>query len=147
MIQTLRYFGQGQGIGACTFVDERHLLWHSPMISSADRESAYVIDGLMRNDVVKSDIHSTDTRGCAEAVFGLTHLLGFSFSPCIKGIDRLTRHVFKPMGRAEDNWVIRPDKAVNEKPVHRNRDDLLRLAATIKFRASTASDIFRRSWI
>jgi hypothetical protein len=31
--------------------------------SSADRESAYVIDGLMHNDVVQSDIHSTDAFG------------------------------------------------------------------------------------
>ena len=62
------------------------------------------IDGLMRNDVVKSDIHSTDTHGYTEVVFGLTHLLCFSFAPRIKGIDRLTRYVFKPMGRAEDNW-------------------------------------------
>jgi hypothetical protein len=38
----------------------------SLMISAADRESAYVIDGLMHNDVVKSDIHSVippETKG------------------------------------------------------------------------------------
>jgi hypothetical protein len=29
------------------------------VFSAADRESAYVIDGLMHNEVVKSDIHST----------------------------------------------------------------------------------------
>ena len=142
--RSFKYFGQGQGISAYTFVDERHLLWHSLMISAADRESAYVIDGLMRNDVVKSDIHSTDTHGYTEAVFGLTHLLGFSFAPRIKGIDKLTRYVFKPMGRAENNWVIRPDKAINEKLIRSNWDDLLRLAATIKLRENTASDIFRR---
>ncbi len=142
--RSFKYFGQGQGISAYTFVDERHLLWHSLMISAADRESVYVIDGLMRNDVVKSDIHSTDTHGYTEAVFALTHLLGFSFAPRIKGIDRLTRYVFKPMGRAEDNWVIRPDKAVNEKLIRGNWNDLLRLAATIKLRENTASDIFRR---
>ena len=83
--RSFKYFGQGQGISAYTFVDERNFLWHSLMISAADRESAYVIDGLMHNDVVKSDIHSTDTHGYTEAVFGLTHLLGFSFAPRIKG--------------------------------------------------------------
>ena len=40
--------------------------------------------------------------------------------------------------------MIRPDKAVNEKLIRSNRDDLLRLAATIKLRENTASDIFRR---
>ena len=48
--RSFKYFGQGQGVSAYTFVDERNLLWHSLMISAADRESAYVIDGLMHND-------------------------------------------------------------------------------------------------
>jgi hypothetical protein len=30
----------------------------------------YVIDGLMHNDVVKSDVHSTDTHGYSEMIFG-----------------------------------------------------------------------------
>ena len=42
------------GISTYLFVDERHLLWHSLVISAADRESIYVIDGLMQNDVVKA---------------------------------------------------------------------------------------------
>ena len=84
--RSVKYFGQGQGVSAYTFVDERNFLWRSLMISASDRESAYVIDGLMRNDVVKSDIHSTDTHGYTEAIFGLTHLLGFSFAPASKGL-------------------------------------------------------------
>ena len=143
--RSFKYFGQGQGVSACTFVDERQLLWHSLMISAADRESACVIDGLMCNDVVKSDIHSTDTHGCNEAVFGLTHLLGFSFAPRIKGVGKQTLCIFRPRNRARiADWIIRPDKAVNEALVRRNRDDLLRLVATIKLKQNTASDIFRR---
>ena len=38
----------------------------------------------MHNDVVKSDIHSTDTHGYTEAIFGAMHLLGFSYAPRIK---------------------------------------------------------------
>ena len=33
------------------------------MIGAAERECAFVIDGPMRNDVVKGDIRSTDIRG------------------------------------------------------------------------------------
>src|SRR6516225_7620854 len=40
-----KYFGKGQGVSAYTFRDERDLLWYSLVFSSADRESAYVIDG------------------------------------------------------------------------------------------------------
>ena len=98
--RSFKCFGQGQGVFACTFVDERHLLWHSPMISAADREGAYVIDGLMCNDVVRSDIHSTDSHGCNEAAFGLTHLIGFSFAPRIKGVGKQTLSMFRPRNRA-----------------------------------------------
>jgi TnpA family transposase len=142
--RSFKYFGQGQGVSAYTFVDERNFLWHSLMISAADRESAYVIDGLMHNDVVKSDIHSTDTHGYTEAVFGLTHLLGFSFAPRIKGIGKQTLYTFKPKAQAPKEWAIRPNKTVNEAVVVENWDDFLRMVATIKLKENTASDIFRR---
>lgn len=142
--RSFKYFGQGQGVSAYTFVDERHFLWHSLVISAADRESAYVIDGLMRNDVVKSDIHSTDTHGYTETIFGLTHLLGFSFAPRIKGLGKQTLYIFRPKNRVDPEWKIAPDKTVNVDLIRANWDDLLRLAATIKLKENTASDIFRR---
>ena len=143
--RSFKYFGQGQGVSAYTFVDERHFLWHSLMISAADRESAYVIDGLMHNDVVKSDIHSTDTHGYTEAVFGLTHLLGFSFAPRIKGIGKQRLYLFSGHDRAErEGWSIAPSGYINDTLIHDNWDDLLRLVTTIKLKENTASDIFRR---
>jgi len=142
--RSFKHFGQGQGVSAYTFVDERHFLWHSLMISASDRESTYVIDGLMRNDVVKSDIHSTDTHGYTEVIFGLTHLLGFSFAPRIKGIGKQTLYIFRPKNRADPDWKITPDKTVNANLIRENWDDLLRLVTTIKLKENTASDIFRR---
>lgn len=143
--RSFKYFGQGQGVSAYTFVDERHFLWHSMIISAADRESAYVIDGLMHNDVVKSDIHSTDTHGYTEAVFGLTHLPGFSFAPRIKGIGKQRLYLFRGHDRAErEGWSIAPSGYINDALIRENRDDLLRLVATIKLKENTASDIFRR---
>jgi hypothetical protein len=52
--RSFKYFGKEQGVSVYTFMDERHLLWHSLVCSASERESAYVIDGLMRNDVVKA---------------------------------------------------------------------------------------------
>jgi TnpA family transposase len=54
-----------------------------------------VIDGLMHNEVVKSDIHSTDTHGYSEIIFGATHLLGFSYAPRIKNLKRQRLYTFK----------------------------------------------------
>ena len=46
----------------------------------------YLIDGMMHSDVIKSDLHSTDTHGYSEVIFGTTHLLGFEFAPRIKAL-------------------------------------------------------------
>jgi len=92
---SFKYFGQSKGVTVYSFIDERHLLFHSTVISSAEREAAYVIDGLMHNDVVQSDIHSTDTHGYSEIIFGVTHLLGFTFAPRIKHLGKQTLYSFE----------------------------------------------------
>ena len=126
-------------------MDERHLLWHSLVFSASDRESAYVIDGLMRNDVVKSDIHSTDTHGYSEAIFGATYLLGFSYAPRIKNLKKQNIYLFRSRKETDcSDWVIIPDKYINDQLIREHWDDLLRLIATIKLKKTTASDIFRR---
>ena len=92
---SLKYFGRGKGASAYTFIDERHFLYHSTVISSPEREAPYVIDGLMHNEVVKSDIHSTDTGGYSEMLFGVMRLLGFSYAPRIKGFSKQQRYGFR----------------------------------------------------
>ena len=92
---SFKYFGKDQGVAAYTFRDERDLLWYSTVFSSAERESAYVIDGLMHNEVVKSDIHSTDAFGFSELVFAVSHLLGFSYAPRFKNLERQRLYIFR----------------------------------------------------
>ncbi len=142
---SFKYFGKGQGVSVYTFIDERNLLWHSLVFSAAERESAYVIDGLMRNDVVKSDIHSTDTHGYSEAIFAATHLLGLSYAPRIKNLKKQTLYIFKSRkNEDQSDWKIKPGKYINRKIIEDNWDDFLRLIVTIKLKETTASDIFRR---
>ena len=118
---SFKYFGRGQGVSAYTFIDERQLLWHSLVMSAAERESAYVVDGLMRNDVVRSDIHSTDSHGYAEAIFAVTHLLGISYAPRIKNIGDQTLYGFRSRngngsrnGDDRSGWAVAPDKPMRE---------------------------------
>ena len=59
-------------------------LYHSLIISTAEHEAHYVIDGLMHNDVVKSDIHSTDTGGYSEILFGAMHYSGLRSPPGLR---------------------------------------------------------------
>ena len=141
---SFKYFGQGQGVSAYTFIDERNLLWYSLVFSASERESAYVIDGLMHNDVVQSDIHSTDEHGFMEAIFCVTHLLGMSYAPRFKNLKQHNLYQFRNRKDEGAGWAIVPAKYVNEKAIRASWDDLLRLVATIKLKEATASDIFRR---
>src|SRR6202011_5046226 len=103
------------GVSIYTFRDERDLLWYSTVFSSADRESAYVIDGLMHNEVVKSDIHSTDTFGFSELVFGVSHLLGFSYAPRFKNLKRQRLYIFKSRrGLDRSAWKIKPSGYIDD---------------------------------
>jgi len=142
---SFKYFGKGKGVSIYSFIDERHLLFYSTVISAAERESAYVIDGLMHNDVVQSDIHSTDTHGYTEAIFGAMHLLGFSYAPRIKNLKRQRLSIFKGRKDADRaDWAVRPSGYIDIELIERNWDDILRFIATIRLKETTASDLFRR---
>ena len=65
---SFKYFGLGRGVSRYSFVDEAHRITYTTVINANEREAAYVIDGLMHNDVIKSDIHSTDTFGYSEII-------------------------------------------------------------------------------
>jgi TnpA family transposase len=142
---SFKYFGKGQGVTVYSFRDERDLLWHSTVFSSGERESAYVIDGLMHNDVVKSDIHSTDSAGFSEAIFGIAYLLGFSYAPRFKNLKRQKRYIFKSRrGVDRSTWKIKPNGYIDTDLIEQNWDEFLRLIATLKLKEVTASDLFRR---
>ena len=142
---SFKYFGKEQGVAAYTFRDERDLLWYSTVFSAAERESAYVIDGLMHNEVVKSDIHSTDAFGFSELVFAVSHLLGFSYAPRFKNLQRQRLYIFKSRkGIDRSAWKIKPAGYADDEIVIQQWDEILRLIATIKLKEVTASDLFRR---
>jgi TnpA family transposase len=142
---SFKYFGKYQGVSVYTFLDERSLFWHSTVFSAAERESAYVIDGLMHNDVIKSDIHSTDTHGFTESIFGATYLLGFSYAPRIKNLKHQKLYLFKSRrGVDRSHWKIKPAGYIDTELIERYWDEILRLITTIKLKEVTASDIFRR---
>lgn len=142
---SFKYFSKNQGISVNSFIDERHFLWHSLVFSAAERESAYVIDGLMHNETIKSDIHSTDTHGYSEAIFATTHLLGISYAPRIKNLKKQRLYGFKEWDKETINsWKIQSSQSVSQALIIEQWDEILRFIATIRLKESTASDIFRR---
>lgn len=142
---SFKYLGKDKGVSVITFIDMRDLIWHSAVISSAEREAAYVIDGLMHNDVVKSDVHSTDTHGYSEIIFGATCLLGFEFAPRIKGVGRQRLYAFKPRQHYEAlGHRLLPARLIREALILDQWDEVLRFIATIRLKVTTASQLFKR---
>jgi len=142
---SFKYLGKDKGASVITFIDMRDLIWHSTVISSAEREAAYVIDGLMHNDVIKSDVHSTDTHGYSEIIFGTTFLLLFEFAPRIRGVGRQQIYAFKPRQHYEAlEYKLLPVRVIREALVVDQWDEILRFIATIRLKVTTASQLFRR---
>ena len=142
---SFKHLGKDKGVSVVTFVDMRDFMWYSTVISSSEREAAYVIDGLMHNDVIQSDIHSTDTHGFSEFIFAATYLLHFGFAPRIKGIGRQRLYAFKNRQHYKDQGhVLLPGHCVREDRVEGQWDEVLRLIATIRLKMATASQLFKR---
>jgi len=142
---SFKYLGKDKGVSVVTFVDMRDFMWHSTVISSSEREAAYVIDGLMHNDVIRSDIHSTDTHGYSEVLSGATHLLHFWFAPRIKGLGRQKLYAFKYRRHyQEQGHVLLPHHCIREDLIDDQWDEVLRFIATIRLKITTASQLFKR---
>lgn len=140
-----KYFGKGMGIVNYSFIDEGNRAFYATAISSAEREAAYVIDGLMHNPLIRSNIHSTDTHGYSELIFAVMYLLGIDFAPRIKGLKRATLYSFcSRKNYTVQDFKILPDRYINEELIKSQWDDILRLIVTIKLKDATASQIFKR---
>ena len=99
----------------------------------------------MHNDVVKSDIHSTDTHGYSEVIFASTFLLNFTFAPRIKGVGRQVLYSFKSRKDYElKGYQLLPSRYIHKDIIVQQWDDISRFIATIRLKVTTASQLFKR---
>jgi TnpA family transposase len=138
-----KYHGAGQGVSSYIFVDDRFTHFYATVISSSEPETCYVLDGMMNNHIVKSDIHSTDTHGFTEVVFALMHMIGITFAPRLKNLSAQTLYGFKST-KVNEGDFIKAKKSLNIDVIKQNWDDILRFAATIILRYASASQLFKR---
>ena len=140
-----KYFGKGKGVTIYTFLDERQLLFHALVMSSSEREAAYVIDGLLQNEVIKSDIHSTDTHGFTETIFAATHFIDTAFAPRFKDTGGQKIYAFSARQTYEKRgYKILPSRTIDLKLIEKHWDDILRFMVTLKLKHTTASQLFKR---
>ena len=143
--QSYKFFGKEQGITVYIFRDIHDFLYHSTVFSPSDREAMYVVDGMMHNTIVKSDMHATDTHGVTPLTFATLHFLGIFFAPRIAKLKKRTLYSFmKRKVYQERGYKILPDKIINSDIIIENWDDILRFMATIILKGTPASQLFER---
>lgn len=143
-----KYFGSGKGVTAYSFIDDYSRLYYNTVISASEREAAYVIDGLMHNEEIESDIHSTDTHGFSEIVFAISNGLGVFFAPRIKNYKDQFLYTFKGSSKKDyerKRFIVTPTatKYIDENIVEQ-WESILRAIVTIKLRMTTASRVLKR---
>ena len=101
-----RYFGYyDRAVSVYTHLSDQYSVFNTQVISCAEREALYVLDGLLENDTeLPLRTHIVDTAGCTDQVFGLCYLLGFTFMPRLKNL--ATRRLFKP-GKVTGRRAVR----------------------------------------
>lgn len=140
-----KYFGKEKGITIYSFISEIHNLFYSTAFSASDREAWHVIDGLVHNDVVRSQIHSTDSHGITNPVYAVSYLLSVDFQPRFSELHRQKLHGMEGMSITEQSdFLINAGENINTDIIEAQWDRLLRLVASIKLKHTMASLVMRR---
>jgi len=142
---SFKYGGKDLILSEYNFIDSRHLFFYSDVISGAEREAHYMIDGVLNNDVVKSDMHSTDTHGFCEMAYGLCPFFKIAFAPRYKNIKKQNIYSLKTKRSYTSlKYPILPEAKIQLKLIEPHWEDILRLAVSVKLGKTTVSQIFKR---
>ena len=142
---SFKYHGNGKGITVYSGLDEAGQLIYSTAFNSAERESPYVLDVILHNNVIQSDAHATDMHGFSEVNFALTGLVDVELRPRIVTIHRQRLYSIDAVATyAEHGYKIEPDARIDLEHLIEQWDNILRLLATIKLGYTPASTILRR---
>lgn len=146
---SFKYFGTGKGVSAYSFIDEKSKLFYNSVISASEREAGYILDGLLHNKDIESDMHSTDTHGYSEVIFGVCNSLGILFAPRIKNYNDQLLYTFKEVPRniyENKGYKILPSKSmyIDESMISDQWENILRLLCSIKLGETKASIILKR---
>ena len=141
-----KHRGTSKVVSINRFLDERGILFYTNVFGSAERDAAYLIDGICNNSEIYSDIHSTDTLGYTEVVFGVADMLSTRFAPRIKDVISQKLVSFKKIKSQlnKKGYPIVPAHYVKIEKIIENWDMVLRLIVTIKLGIHKPSVILKR---
>jgi TnpA family transposase len=137
-----RYFAD-QGLSTYSHVTDQHAVFGTKVIVATDREAPYVLDEILGNQTDLPIIeHATDTHGASLINFALFDLIGLQLSPRIRDLGKIT--LYRP-GPLSEMIAAYPHagplltRRINLALIAENWDEMLRLAASLKYGHVTAS--------
>jgi len=138
-----RYFARGQGVSVYTHVSDQHSTLDTKVIVATAPEGHYVLDGHLGNATDLPVVeHATDTHGASLANFALFDLVGRQLSPRIRDLGKITLYRTGPKA---DFVACYPHagplltRKLNTDLITATWDDLLRVAASVKYGHATAA--------
>lgn len=126
-----KYFGNGEGITIYSGLDEAGQLVYTLVINAGERESGYVWDVVLHNQVIQSQAHATDMHGFSEINFAGMGLLDVDFRPRFVQIHR--QHLYSLDGVASykaKGYRIVPTARIDYEHLVSYWDDCLRFMAS-----------------
>jgi len=134
-----KYFGYGRGLTFYSWTSDQFSQYGSRVIPATVRDATYVLDAILDNETELEILeHTTDTAGYTELVFALFDLLGMQFSPRIRDIGEQNIYRANKIHRYQHIEPILSG-TINQDLIIKHWDDILRVAASIKFGWVTAS--------
>lgn len=142
---SFKYYGNGEGVVVYSGLDKAGQLIYSTVFTASERESPYVLDVILSNQVVQSEAHSTDMHGFSEPNFALTGLLGVDFRPRFKTIHSQQLYSLDAVANYKAlGYKLVPQSRVDYEYLVEHWDELLRFLTTIKLGYSPASTLLKR---
>jgi TnpA family transposase len=130
-----------------SFVADNYAPFYSMPIECTDRDSAFVLDGLLYNESdLELEEHYTDTHGYTEINFAAFAMLGRRFCPRIRGVgkQRLYRLDAKRDYGPLASLVSRADRTIDPQVIAEQWDRMGQFYASLESGHTTASVALKR---
>lgn len=138
-----KYFGVGKGITYLNYTSDQFTGFHGIVIPGTLKDSLYILDGLLEQETSLEPIEvMADTGAYSDVVFGLFWLLGYQFSPRLADVGDSR---FWRLDKKADYGALNDlaKNIINQKMIHTNWDDFLRVAGSLKLGKVNSSQLMR----
>ncbi len=139
-----RYYGRRKGVTWLNMINDQAIGLGAKVVSGTVRDSLHVIDVVHNQDGgQRPDIIVTDTASYSDLVFGLLHLLGYSYRPELADMpDQKMWTIGRPPA-AYGSLTAAARGRISLARIEQHWPDMLRIAGSIHTGAVRAYDIVR----